>query len=48
MFEVSAEETIELATTEGWNVALRLEHQPDLIGRPDVHWTRLAFSRGKR
>jgi hypothetical protein len=31
MFEVSAEETIQLAKAEGWDVALQLEHEPDCL-----------------
>jgi SAM-dependent methyltransferase len=46
MFEVSAEETIQLARAVGWTVALQLDHQADLFGRPGVTWTRLAFGKG--
>ena len=46
MFEVSAEETVRLAETEGWTVAFQLDRQTDLFGRPDVTWTRLAFRKG--
>jgi hypothetical protein len=45
MFEVSPEETIQLAEAEGWEVAVHLEHQPDLFARPGVTWTRLAFGK---
>jgi SAM-dependent methyltransferase len=43
MFEVSAEETTELARAEGLSLALKLEHQDGVLGRPGVSWTRLAF-----
>ncbi len=43
MFEVSAEETTQLAGAEGWQVALPPERQTDLFGRPNVTWTRLVF-----
>jgi 2-polyprenyl-3-methyl-5-hydroxy-6-metoxy-1,4-benzoquinol methylase len=43
MFEVSAEETIQLARAEHWHLVLRLEHQADLFGRPEVKWTRLGL-----
>jgi len=44
MFEVTAEETIALAGPEGLRAAVRLERQPDSFGRPEITWTRLAFS----
>ena len=44
MFEVSPDETVALAEAEGFQVVVRLERQPDAFGRPDVTWTRLAFS----
>ncbi len=43
MFEVSAEETAELAAAEGLRSALRLDDRGDSLGRPGVRWTRLAF-----
>lgn len=43
MFDVSADETIRLAAAEGLRVALKLDHQDGLLGRPGVSWTRLAF-----
>jgi SAM-dependent methyltransferase len=46
MFDVSAEETIDLARAEGLNVALQLEHQADIFGRTDVTWTLLGFTKG--
>ncbi len=46
MFEVSAEETIQLARAKGWMVAFQLDGQADLFGRPDVTWTRLGFRKG--
>ncbi len=45
MFDVSADETIQLARAEGLTLLLRLDHQDGLLGRPGVSWTRLAFSR---
>ncbi len=45
MFEVSAEETAELAAAEGLGLALRLDDRADAAGRPGVRWTRLAFSK---
>jgi SAM-dependent methyltransferase len=44
MFDVSAEETIQLAGAEGLSLALKLENQAGFFGRTDVNWTRLAFS----
>jgi SAM-dependent methyltransferase len=49
MFDVSAEETVQLAGAEGLSLALKLENQAGFFGRTDVSWTRLAFSAaGKR
>ena len=48
MFDVSAEETVELAAAEGLGLALRLDNQADASGRPGVGWTRLAFSKAAR
>jgi SAM-dependent methyltransferase len=45
MFEVSGEETIELAQAEGLGLTLKLERQDGMWGRPGVTWTRLAFSK---
>jgi SAM-dependent methyltransferase len=45
MFEVSADETTELARTEGLGLTLKLERQDGMWGRPGVTWTRLAFSK---
>jgi SAM-dependent methyltransferase len=45
MFEVSADETIQLARAAGLMPLLRLDHQDAQLGRPGVSWTRLAFSR---
>jgi SAM-dependent methyltransferase len=44
MFDVSAEETVQLAEAEGLSLALRLENQPGFFRRTGVSWTRLAFS----
>jgi SAM-dependent methyltransferase len=43
MFEVSAEETAELAKAEGLSVQLILKNQAASFGRTSVRWTRLAF-----
>jgi len=43
MFDVSAEETIQLAGAEGLSLALKLENQAGFFGRTDVSWSRLAF-----
>jgi hypothetical protein len=45
MFEVSADETTELARTERLGLTLKLERQDGMWGRPGVTWTRLAFSK---
>jgi hypothetical protein len=45
MFDVSAEETIQLAEAEGLSLTLKLENQAGSFGRTDVSWTRLAFSK---
>jgi hypothetical protein len=45
MFEVSAEETICLATQEGLHLVLRLEGGDSQFNRPGVSWTRLAFAK---
>jgi SAM-dependent methyltransferase len=47
MFDVSAEETAELAAAEGMGLALRLDGRADDLGRPGVRWTRLALSKAK-
>lgn len=44
MFDVSAEETIQLAGAEGLSLALKLENQAGYFRRTGVSWTRLAFS----
>ena len=43
MFEVSTEETKQLAEGEGLRLVLAMENQPSAIPRADVTWTRLAF-----
>ncbi len=43
MFDVSAEETAELAAVDGLGLVLRLDGQADAQRRPGVRWTRLAF-----
>jgi protein-L-isoaspartate O-methyltransferase len=45
MFDVSTEETIQLAGESGLHVAVRAEEQPDFFGRPHVRWTSLGFLR---
>jgi protein-L-isoaspartate O-methyltransferase len=45
MFEVTAEETVQLAQTNGLKLELRYEQQDGLLGRAGVSWTRLAFSK---
>lgn len=47
MFDVSAEETAGLAVVAGMDLVLRLDGRADDLGRPGVHWTRLAFSKAK-
>ena len=44
MFDVSAEETAGLAAA-ALGLALRLDDRADILGRPGVRWTRLAFSK---
>lgn len=44
MFEVTPEETIELAAVQGLNCKLRLEETDGAQNRPAVCWDRLAFS----
>jgi SAM-dependent methyltransferase len=43
LFEVSADETIDLARVHGLRLAVRVEHQADFYGRREVTWTSLAF-----
>ncbi|MEQ8355584.1 MAG: class I SAM-dependent methyltransferase [Kiloniellaceae bacterium] len=45
MFEVSAEETTELARTTGLEPELHQENQDGLFKRPGVTWTRLAYAK---
>jgi 2-polyprenyl-3-methyl-5-hydroxy-6-metoxy-1,4-benzoquinol methylase len=45
MFEVTAEETIALAQTEGLTCIQRLEGGDSLFNRSDIRWDRLAFRR---
>ena len=46
MFQVSAEETVALASREGLDLTLKLENQASAYARPEVTWTRLAFAKG--
>jgi 2-polyprenyl-3-methyl-5-hydroxy-6-metoxy-1,4-benzoquinol methylase len=48
MFNVTADETIRLANAVGLRTVLTLDHRDGLLGRPNVSWTRLAFSKGRR
>lgn len=48
MFEVSADETANLAGAEGLRLILKLEHQGALLGQTGVSWTRLAFAMAGR
>jgi len=43
MFDVSSEETINLAGEQGLELIANLGKRPDSFGRGDVSWTRLAF-----
>ena len=45
MFDVSADETIQLASKEGLRLELRLDNQPAVLRTEGVSWTRLAFSK---
>jgi len=45
MFEVSGDETARLAEAEGLRLVLRRDRQDGVSKRPDVSWTRLAFTR---
>ena len=45
MFAVSADETVELAITQGLRPVLRCEGLAPSLGQPGVTWTRLAFIR---
>jgi protein-L-isoaspartate O-methyltransferase len=45
MFDVSAEETIDLAESEGLRLSLKLTNQPSAFPRAEVTWTRLAFAK---
>ena len=48
MFDVSAEETIQLASLEDLRLELRLDNQPPALPMAGVNWTRLAFSKAQR
>jgi SAM-dependent methyltransferase len=45
LFETSADETLALGRAEGLRPVVRVEHQADFFGRPEVTWTSLAFRR---
>lgn len=47
MFDVGAEETIDLATEVGLTLARRLDEERSLLGVSAVRWTRLAFRRAR-
>ena len=43
MFEVSSDETVQLAEEQGLKPIANLNRRPDSFGREGVSWTRLAF-----
>jgi protein-L-isoaspartate O-methyltransferase len=43
MFDVSSEETVQLASEQNLHPIINLGRMPDHSGRGDVSWTRLAF-----
>ena len=43
MFEVSGQETKELAAGHGLRLTLKRENEASVSGQKGVHWTRLAF-----
>jgi SAM-dependent methyltransferase len=45
MFDVSAAETVRLATAQGLRLVLELEGQPPSLRQAGVTWTRLVFKR---
>ncbi|NIA72184.1 class I SAM-dependent methyltransferase [Pelagibius litoralis] len=45
MFDVTAAETVELAQVQDLGLVLQHENQDRFFRRPDVSWTRLAFSK---
>lgn len=45
MFDVSAQETEQLAAAGGLRLALKFENQGSVSGQKGVQWTRLAFSK---
>jgi SAM-dependent methyltransferase len=45
LFETSAGETVALAGDHGLRLVVKVEHQPDFFGRPEVTWTSLGFLR---
>lgn len=45
MFDVTAEETVDLARTEGLDLLLQVDRQASPRRQPGVSWTRLAFRR---
>ena len=50
MYEIPAEETIDLAATSGLRLLLRLDDQPGAYGArgdPRVTWTKLVFAQGQ-
>jgi SAM-dependent methyltransferase len=48
MFDVSADETVQLAKAEGMTLILQLENQDGFLRRPGVSWTRLAFTKADK
>jgi len=47
MFDVTANETIELAQASCLTHVLAFDNQDGLLGHPGVSWTRLAFRKLK-
>jgi SAM-dependent methyltransferase len=45
MFDVSAEETTQLASAGGLSLLLKLDNQDGALGRTGVSWSHLAFSK---
>jgi hypothetical protein len=45
IFEVAADETVDLAEEHGFALALDAREQPSLSGNAQVSWTSLVFSR---
>jgi 2-polyprenyl-3-methyl-5-hydroxy-6-metoxy-1,4-benzoquinol methylase len=48
MFDVTREETVNIAAAQGLRIVLCLENQASAFARTDVNWTRLAFSNNRK